>query len=229
MRYAHQLLSGKLDGLNDKLDCLDDKLDNLKLERIAAFPLLFANARAERTDDGETLDPAVGVKLVDGQFKRWRDELFPDGQWPAASRDDVAYCVVGHSSPAHFKGFVDTDRLNREAANCRGQNAARALAASLKEKNVNHAVATCRWRDYKMMSRPEVASGEHLSDEDKWLFNRSAFVYPISLNGNEHHLVGQHCTKSVAKRMCARDGSDPECVECLQCSVEDIQCSRGRT
>lgn len=196
---------------------LDEKLDRLLRQRIAGSALLFPNARAERTEDDERLDPEVGVKLADGQFRRWREGLFPDGGWPDDLRDDVAYCVVGTSSPAPFRGFKHTNRLNLEAANRRGQSAAGALARYLSSQGVDQVVAACGWCEFETMSRPEAVNGEHLTDEDRWLFNRAAFVYPISLDKNEHDLG---CTEYVAERVCD-DGSTPQCAKCLQCSTRE--------
>ena len=153
---------------------------------------------------------------TDGQFRRWREGLFPDGRWPDDLRDDVAYCVVGSSSPARFRGFKDTNSLNLEAANRRGRSMAEALAAYLSGQGVDQVVAACHWCDFGTMSRPEAVNGEHLTDEDRWLFNRAAIVYPISLDENEQDL-GLRCTESVAERVCG-SGIHLKCAKCLQCS-----------
>lgn len=131
----------------------------------------------------------------------------------------VAYCVVGHSSEAPFRGFKETNRLNLEAANLRGQTAASALAAYLDGQGVNQPVAACSWRAYEAMSRPELASGEHLSAEDRWLFSRSATVYPITVPDNGPDLVAQHCTETMAGKMC-RTKATPQCARCLECARE---------
>ena len=179
------------------LQTINQELERLKLEGIGAFPLWFGNAH---TDNGELNGESKGVALTADQFRNWRAGLFGRTSWHTGN----AYCVVGHSSIAPFKGWsrAKSNALNRQAANLRADNVAEALLAALKREGRRSKVASCHWGSYGAMVRPNARTGEHLSGADKQLFSRSVFVYGMSPKARRStDELGLLCGELITERL----------------------------
>lgn len=188
----------------EALQTINQQLERLRLDSIGAFPLWFSNAH---TDHGELNSESEGVALADDQFESWRPSLFEGAAW----HPGIAYCVVGHSSVARFKGWPQgrSDELNCQAANLRADN----VAAALRKEARGSRVASCHWESYDAMVRPKVQSGEHLSDADRQLFSRSVFVHAVSSQAaRSTEELGPLCDQLVSKRF-KMQALDLKCVE----------------
>ena len=196
---------------------IDQELDSLKLERVGAFPLLFSNAR---TNGGQLTAESPGIQLADGQFERWRHDLFGSATWPLDTVDGLVYCVVGYSSLASFEGKTreQSNVLNCKAANLRAANVAAALAEAVKSKPVGTPrVASCRWRSYEAMVRPHLHPDAHLSEGDRHLVSRSVFVRAF----RKAQAPSTSDAKSGAPMSCpewvaSESNAQPEDLECLE-------------
>ena len=188
----------------EALQTINQQLERLRLDSIGAFPLWFSNAH---TDHGELNSESEGVALADDQFESWRPGLFEGAAW----HPGIAYCVVGHSSVARFKGWPQgrSDELNCQAANLRADN----VAAALRKEARGSRVASCHWESYDAMVRPKAQSGEHLSDADRQLFSRSVFVHAVSSQAaRSTEELGPLCDQLISKRF-KMQTLDLKCVE----------------
>ena len=200
--------------IQDHIQANREEINRLQLQRVGAFPLLFQNARS----DGQEL--SQGIEPTADQFASWHDNLFGNDQWPAAATEDVAYCVVGFSSPADFKGKSRnvSDDLNVCAAKLRAEGVAERLVPFLKQYQNSPQVASCSWRSYDAMKRPRLLPDAHLELSDRHQISRSAFVHGIPLpsdteeGGND---VGSACHKFMTQKLGVEDGD-------LLCSSFDV-------
>ena len=188
----------------EALQTINQQLERLRLDSIGAFPLWFGNAQ---TDHGELNSESEGVALADDQFESWQPSLFGGASW----HPGIAYCVVGHSSVARFKGWPQgkSNELNCQAANLRADN----VAAALRKEAHGSRVASCHWESYDAMVRPKAQSGEHLSDADRQLFSRSVFVHAVSSQAAQStEELGLLCDQLIAKRL-KMQALDLKCIE----------------
>ena len=179
-------LANELPALRDDLRAHSDATTRLLLDNVAAFPLVYGNARPSNGDldensDGIPAEQAVNFERLSGAVNtiaevvesRTRPDCQPGGQ--------MRVVVSGYASEVPFAGFANSDDLNLKTANMRAELVGKALDGMLREKKLGDfvAVKTNSWQSYEFMRAGRLAFDEdaaRLEETDHWLIGRSVFV-----------------------------------------------------
>ena len=186
-------LEGELSALKDNAAALRKDLEKhgeatmqLRLDNIAAFPLVFGNARLsngglDKDSDGIGAGQAVNFDELGGAVNTIAEVVESRTRADCGLKKRMQVVVSGYASEAPFAGFANSDDLNLRAANLRSESVAKVLCGKLREKNLSDVVGVSvnTWPSYESMRAGRRAFDEgaaRLEETDHWLIGRSVFI-----------------------------------------------------
>ena len=179
-------LEGSVAALGEDLEEHGKATMQLRLDNIAAFPLVYGNARLsngglDKDSDGIGAEQAVNFDELGGAVNTIAEVVESRTRADCGLKKRMQVVVSGYASEAPFAGFANSDDLNLRAANLRSESVAKVLCGKLREKNLSDVVGVSvnTWPSYESMRAGRRAFDEgaaRLEETDHWLIGRSVFI-----------------------------------------------------